>query len=197
MVTFMEYNDRFWHRIEEGIMTREELHQVRWASILKALDIPGDSARMERVFREQLRDSAVAIPGAREMLAYLSGRVPVWAASNANRDQQEHRLEKAGMLKYIQGVLASGNIGANKPEKAFFEACLARVAPIKPQECLMIGDSIKADMIGAAQTGMLTCWYHPSGKGEEPRGMEPDWMITDLREIRDIMEASGRGDMEK
>ena len=186
MDTFMRFNNLYWHRIEQGIMTREELHQVRWKSILHALGLEGDSLQMERGFREQLRNAAVPVPGAHAMLAFLSERVPVWVASNANRDQQEQRLRKAGMLDYVRGILASGNIGASKPDSSFFKACLDRVAPLAPRECLMIGDSMQADIVGAAHVGMLTCWYHSDGAEEEAGGIAPDWTIRKLEEITKI-----------
>jgi len=188
MDTFMRLNNHYWRLIEEGRMTREELHQVRWASILRELGIDADGMQMERSFREQLRVSSVTVSGAGETLAFLSRRVPVWIASNANVDQQRGRLQRAGLLRYVRDVLASGSIGANKPSRAFFEACLAQAAPIAPQECLMIGDSMRADIAGAARVGMKTCWYHPAGAGEELPEVTPDWTVSDLREIMKINE---------
>lgn len=186
MDTFMRFNNHYWHLIEEGRMTREELHRIRWASILEDLGIDADGQEMERVFRKQLQVSSVTVSGAKEILQFLSSRVPVWIASNASAEQQRGRLERAGLLGYVRGILASGTIGANKPSRAFFEACLETVAPAAPQECLMIGDSMRADIAGAARVGMKSCWYHPRSAAEETPEVMPDWTVGDLREIMNI-----------
>ena len=88
MDTFMRFNNHYWHLIEEGRMTREELHRIRWASILEDLGIDADGQEMERVFRKQLQVSSVTVSGAKEILQFLSSRVPVWIASNASAEQQ-------------------------------------------------------------------------------------------------------------
>lgn len=189
MQTFERINDVFWHRIEEGTMTREELHQVRWTAILRELGVAGNGIRMEQRFRENLRNTAVPVEGAHEMLSFLAERVPVWIASNAVRQQQEKRLGLAGMRPFVQGILASVDLGANKPSPAFFRACLERVGPVLPEECLMIGDSMRADIAGAARAGMRTCWYHPSLEPEEDSGaVRPDWTVRNLKEIMMIEE---------
>jgi 2-haloacid dehalogenase len=93
-------------------------------------------------------------------------------------------MEKAGYLPYLRHLFISEEIGAAKPSPLFFEACLAALAPLRPDEVLMIGDSLTADIAGAAGCGIRTCWYrHGSCKD----GSAADYCVADLREICGIL----------
>lgn len=41
----------------------------------------------------------------------------------------------------------------------FFEKGFAVLPEISPEETMMIGDSLTADIAGGRQMGMKTCWY--------------------------------------
>lgn len=60
---------------------------------------------------------------------------------------------------------------ACKPHRAFFRAVLERLGR-RPEECLMVGDSVGADL-GAGRLGIRTFWVD-RGRGESPRDVRPD-----------------------
>ncbi len=186
MASFHAVNEGLWRRIEDGSMTRDELFGKRFPKVFEELGIHGDPMAMETNYRTHMRTSAVPVEGAKEILAYLSERYPVYVASNASRTQQEVRLSTAGMRGYIRAIYASSDLGTAKPQKAFFEACLSRV-PFEADEMVMIGDSQKADIHGAAQAGMHTLWFNPGGEKNNPEFNAPDWSVRKLNEIRHIL----------
>jgi putative hydrolase of the HAD superfamily len=55
--------------------------------------------------------------------------------------------------RWVDFVLASGAVGLAKPDPAFFELALAR-ANVTRDEALMVGDSYRADVVGARSAGM-------------------------------------------
>ena len=48
---FKEENDRIWKKIEQGILTMDDLPYVRWQAILKKLGLEADGVAMEMLFR--------------------------------------------------------------------------------------------------------------------------------------------------
>ena len=76
-------------------------------------------------------------------------------------EQQLNRLERGGMRKYFTHCFVSEKVGVEKPSLRFFEKCMEELPGIEPEECLMIGDSLTADIAGGHAAGLKTCWYHP------------------------------------
>ena len=60
------------------------------------------------------------------------------------------------------------------------------LADLQPQEVMMIGDSLTADMAGAVAYGMKTCWYDPKRKGL-PKTMAVDHVVTELSQICEVL----------
>jgi len=177
---FRRINDGLWRRVEEQTLTTEELYRIRWTLIFAELGIDFDGPAFEERFARHLTTAAEKVAGADELIAHLQGRCTLCIASNAPYTQQVQRLEKAGYLPHIRHLFISEKLGAAKPSPRFFEACLSALAPLRAEEVLMIGDSLTADIAGAAQCGMKTCWFR---RGSEKDGSMADYCVDDLREI--------------
>ena len=183
---FHRENNKLWRQIEEGTLTFPELEKIRWNNVFAALDMDFDGPTFERYFRAALHESAIPVPGARELLDALRGRYTLAAASNGPYEQQLHRLEIGGMKPYFDYFFISEHAGAAKPAPAFFDYAFRelnenRSVPILPQETLIIGDSLSSDIAGGLQYGMKTCYYRRSGAPAAPIGV--DHTVTDLRQI--------------
>ena len=122
--------------------------------------------------------------GSYEMLEYLSGKYRLFAASNGPHEQQVERLRKADMIKYFEEVFTSGKIGAEKPSSDFFAYCFEKSGEIKPEESVMLGDSLTSDMKGGFGFGMKTIWLNLNGK-EVPEWIDHE--IKSLDEIKNII----------
>ena len=158
---FERENNAIWKELEQGLLNRDELHAQRFCRILKALGL--DESRgiaVEEVFQKEVGEGAEHVTGALEALKHISARYPVYAASNARQERQVKRLQKAGMMPYIKAVFSSEDLGANKPAAAFFDGVMARLPGIAPADCVIIGDSLSADILGGKNYGIKTIWYN-------------------------------------
>ena len=143
------------------------------------MGIDFDGEEFERRFLKTLHETAVKMDGADELLEYLSKKYTLHVASNAPENQQRLRLEKAGLLKYFDKIFTSEKIGFAKPQPEFYAYCLEGLVP---SECCMIGDSLSADVDGAAKAGMKTIWFNKKCKNETR-----DVTVTSLVEIVNIL----------
>lgn len=185
LTTFLPINNSLWARIEQGTLTLDGLHQVRWNMVFSALGICGDGPSFEKLFKKNLFYTAVKVDGAKELLEYLSKKYIVCAASNGPYEQQEYRLKKAGLLEYVSKIFVSERAKVSKPSKLFFDYCFENLKGFKPEDALMLGDSISADIIGAKNYGMDTCWfdYYATDKTSP----FADYKITNLLDIKNIL----------
>ena len=90
----------------------------------------------------------------------------------------KERLDKWGLLQYIDMVIASAEEGISKPDLRIFQLALEQ-AGCNPNEAIMIGDRIDHDIIPAKKIGMSTIWVK--------QGMGSYWNITKDDEKADLV----------
>lgn len=182
---FHEINTGLWHDIEKGKLTREGLYKIRWNTIFKRIGVDFDGEIFEAQFVKNLHSAAIPVDGAIGLLEYLYPKYTLCVASNAAYEQQISRLTRADMLKYMKHLFISEQIGAPKPSPAFFDKCIETLG-VGTDELIMIGDSISADIIGAHDYGIKTCFYNHA-KAELPGDLCADYTVNSLDEIKNIL----------
>ncbi|HEY8119918.1 MAG TPA: HAD family hydrolase [Myxococcota bacterium] len=126
-----------------------------------------------------------------EVLAALRSRVMLAVCSNFSHSQTAFAvLEAAGLRWHFDAVLVSDAVGYRKPRPEIFRATLGSLG-VEPAEALHVGDSLSADVAGAAALGMRTAWItRRVAKAEEAlakhAGARPDHVVSDLGEIAEI-----------
>ena len=180
---FLQVNSRLWRQIEAGTLTKPELYQLRWNLIFSHVGIQADGPAFEQYFRAGIAGSAVLIDGAEDMMKYLQKKYTVLIASNASYAQQVRRLTAAGLIGYADGIVTSEMVGFSKPQPEFFAECMKRLPGVLPEETVLIGDSPEADIAGAQQYGLKTCWFDYYGNGDN-RGIQADYTVTHLRQVQ-------------
>ena len=183
---FLARNVILWKRIEDGLLTVDELHRTRWAGIFRDYGIEADGPAFENDFIAGLRETSVPVSGAHEAMEYLHSRYKVYVVSNASNLQQTTRLRKAGLMQYVDGVFGSLDIGFIKPSREYFDYCFSQLAGTTPQQTVIIGDSLNADIIGGTAYGLHTIWFNI-------RNVEPsdstftDYTIYSLGELGSML----------
>lgn len=183
--TFHPINLDLWHRLEKKEVTKEKLFDTRFQIVFDKLGIKADGIAFETAFRENFHESAILVDGARDLLEYLRSKYKVYVASNASMHQQTNRMKKAELDGYIDGYFVSEEIGFPKPQKEFFDACFKVLPDVKPQDVVMIGDSLSADIKGACEYGLKTIWYNH--RNEPTSDVKCDYIVSRLSEVKNIL----------
>lgn len=68
----------------------------------------------------------------------------------------QRMLDSGPFVKAIEWATGIEAIVMGKPGKAFFDQVVAST-PYRPEECLMIGDDLEGDVIGAVDAGLQAC----------------------------------------
>ncbi len=157
-------NDRWWANYEKGLCDKKTLSS-RFRDFFREANLPArDPAEMNRVYFDALGQSGTPYPGALDLLHALSRRFSIYIVTNGNASSQKTRFAHSGILSYVQDVFISDEIGFAKPDKRFFDAALSRIPGAQPENCIVVGDSLSADMHGAANAGIRSVWYNPDRK---------------------------------
>jgi putative hydrolase of the HAD superfamily len=178
-------SQRLWHDLEEehyhaylaGHLTFEGQRRARARAFALAhgddLDEAAAGAWFARYFeryRESwaLHDDAVA---ALDELAVALPRVRLGVVTNGELDYQLAKLERLGILDRFEHVIASGEVGATKPDPRIFHLAVERFgADAAVTAAAYVGDRLVTDAMGAAAAGLTGVWLHrpgaPSGAGE-------------------------------
>lgn len=110
------------------------------------------------------------IPQFGELLAELcgSGREAfLGILTNGPSAHQRNKIHALGLTRWIpeEHIVVSGDIGVSKPELAAFRI-YEKKCGILPEDTVMIGDNLTADIQGAEAAGWNTLWVKISGSVE-------------------------------
>jgi len=112
------------------------------------------------------------------VLERLAGRYRLGIVSNFYGNL-EGILVAEGLAPLFSVVADSGVLGVTKPEAAIFLHA-ARAVSSAPSECVMVGDSIKRDMAGAAGVGMKMALVSVAEKAPD---VGQHWTIKSVVEL--------------
>jgi FMN phosphatase YigB (HAD superfamily) len=103
-------------------------------------------------------------------------------------------LEEYGLEPYLQEVTISSNVGYVKPHPRIFQHALDALA-VEAAETMMVGDSLRCDVVGAKGLGMIAVWKRPpldeptevgADKVDAEGEIAPDYVIEDLWELTQL-----------
>ena len=180
-------NKRCWELLEEGKMTRQQVLVKRFEELFGRLGVAAEGAAVTKRYEKYLCEGYYYMPGAEELLDALDGKYEMYIVSNGSAVVQDARLESSGIGRYFKDIFISERIGSDKPSKAFFEACFARIPDFSADRAIIIGDSLTSDIRGGRSAGILSCWYNP--KQELGRkDIVPDYQINNLIQLPALLE---------
>ena len=98
---------------------------------------------------------------ARPVLEALSQRYPMVLVSNFYGNVDEV-VRTYGLRGYFGGIIESAVVGVRKPDARIFMLGVVALG-LKPEEVLVVGDSLKKDILPARSIGCRTAWIKGRG----------------------------------
>ena len=111
-------------------------------------------AELLDAMRTHYRNAPPLLPGARELIQALQGRISLGVASNTNGELVRLALHGAGLLDAFDAIASGADIGRGKPEPDVYLAVCAALA-VDSGEAVAFEDSITG--VRAAKAAGLTC----------------------------------------
>ncbi len=183
---YCRINRSLWEALERGEIDRESLRGRRFELLFEQLGVHPSVNMAKNMYDHHLSAGHYFVEGAPAALATLSRKYSLYLVSNGSRNIQEPRLDSSGIRRFFKGIFLSQDIGAEKPDIAFFNACFEGIPHFDPKHAIIVGDSLTADIKGGIHAGMTTCWFNP--KGLPPReDITPDYTIAAWAEFSSVL----------
>ena len=196
---FKAYNRSLWLELEKGTITRTELFTKRFQDVFTRCS--GDSSGLDPLeinddFIRTMSVNGVLMDGALDFVKKVKDGIPdarIYIASNGATINAKGRIASTGLDRYIDGLFISEEMGVTKPAAAFFDICLEQIG--EPREsCIMIGDSLSSDMLGAKNASLKSVWFMPTGDVEKAvREYEIDYCVSSFAELYEILKEESSG----
>lgn len=133
--------------------------------------------------KEMLDKPIELLDGVEEVLQSLQGKYKLIVATKGDLLDQERKLEKSNLLKYFHHI----EVMSDKKAKDYKK--LIKHLDIKPSEFLMIGNSLKSDVLPLVALGASaihvpfhTTWVHEEVSDQEKSDSEYK-TVTNIKDI--------------
>ena len=186
LALYSTINAAHWKRLELGEISREEVKVGRYRELFKTIGVECDPVKATAYYESMLAIGHYFMPGAPELLEELYRKYRLYIVSNGTAKVQEGRIGSSGIAKYMDGIFISQILGANKPDKQFFDICFAEIPDFSLSETVIIGDSLSSDIKGGINAGITTVWFNPKGI-ENDNNIKPDYTIKELSEVPGLL----------
>lgn len=155
-------NRELWELFNHNKIDKYELRSLRLAQTFSNLGI--DVKHIPPTFNDEYiaicPQKGHLFPHTREVLAHFAQSHTLHILSNGFAEIQAIKMASSGIAPYFNTVFTADVIGAKKPTKAFYDHVLQHLQTI-PAHCLMIGDTLDADILGAMNAGIQAVYFNP------------------------------------
>ena len=180
LTVYRAINQQLWLAVEKREITPTVLQARRFELLIEALQLTCSADLLGAAYVEHLAAASELFPDAYEVVQALHANSRIAIVTNGLQKVQHGRLSRSPIREFIDVIVISEEVGAAKPEAAFFEAAAERTGHPPKSDILIIGDSLAADMQGGIDYGIDTCWYNPAGA---PHNLPITYEIAHLRDL--------------
>lgn len=173
-------NDNFYDLLLKKM--RIELQWLADKGHISAADTECFAEHVARFCYDAARSS---IEEARPVLESLAARYPMMLVSNfyGNVDSVVRDFD---LRKYFKGIIESAVVGIRKPDPTIFRLGVVALG-LEPEEVLVVGDSLKKDILPARSLGCRTAWLKGKGWTAEEDAATGPAAISRLAEVEKML----------
>lgn len=196
---YMALDERIgWKAWDESNLDRTELEDVQrnyhtyyyrylrnyYSELIQELGAEIEVEELVEVYINSISESKVFMePHTMQVYRSLAEHFKLALATNGLERIQKSRVSL--LEPYTYKAYISECLGCVKPSKQFYEHIMQDL-DCNPHECLMVGDSLVNDMIGAKSVGMDVCFYNRKKK-DFPKDLMIDYEINSIQELMKIL----------
>ncbi len=154
-------NSELWSAYEKSEVNQADVFLLRWQRFFQMFGKETPPADINHFYLNHIARHPILFPGASEFCQQLAVAHQLVIVTNGDARTQRLKIENSGLGPYIEALIISDDVGAAKPDSKIFAEALRSVNAAEKSGALMIGDSVRADIVGAADFGIDACWFNP------------------------------------
>jgi len=181
---FTRINDQLWPQLEQGKLTIDDIRHKRFQYMKNLYPLNESPLELDAAYLEYFIDATEINQKIMENLQAIKELgLRIFILTNGIKKVQGRRMQKIGLLEVIEGYLTSEDVGKAKPHPLMFSQAMAKLQ-VKPENCLMIGDSLSSDILGAINSKILSCHIYPHSIDQTLYDdITPDMVSTDFNKF--------------
>lgn len=192
---FKTRNKELWLELEKQNITRQELFETRFKLLFEKCGADTNKMDLLKInsdFINEMARNGVLMDGALDFVKKISSQIAnarIYIITNGAVVNAQGRLESTGFNQYIKETFVSEAMAYSKPSKEYFDIVLNKIAEPK-ENCIVIGDSLSSDMLGAKNAGLTSCWFMPQGDIEKSmKDYDIDYKADNFEELFEVLKA--------
>jgi len=186
LTLFHSINRKVWTEFEKGTLSSEQLKLKRSRLFLQELNLNDNPEAFSKAYLAYFASIPYLFSHAKATLSYLSNLIPLVLGTNGFSTTQRERIDRTDIKKYVKSIIISEEIGIQKPAALFFDYCI-KALQVNRENILFVGDSPSADIRGAHNAGIHTCWINSDNINYPAEEPTPTYTITDIAELKQII----------
>lgn len=133
-------------------------------------------------------------PETRHLLGCLRRSYKLLLLTNGVPQTQREKVRASGCEDFFDRIVVGGEHAEQKPFVSIFKLCFAMLE-VEPRDCVMVGDSLEADIQGGFNAGVLaSVWINGAGERDVPSGsVQPDFTISSVLDLPGVLDQLDSG----
>lgn len=164
--TYKRVNAELWGMYANNKLSKEQLRIQRFEKTLQRLNIDDQdlAQKLSEGYIEISPNQTLLFPNTIETLTELKELdYKMSIITNGFSEVQFRKLENCQLLDFFDTVICSEVVGYAKPDKRVYNYAVSQVNT-SHENCVMIGDCMRADVLGAESSGMTGILFDPNLK---------------------------------
>lgn len=182
---YKERNEMMWDEYRLGKIDKETLRDKRFTFTFWDLGLDPETAPsgLSEDYIKLSPSRKHLFPHTHEILSYLKEKYVLHIITNGFQEAQHIKMESSDLNKYFKEIIISEHTGFKKPDIRIFEFS-EKLANANSEECMMIGDGLEVDVLGAMNAGWDAVFFNP---GKTPHKEILNYEINSLDELKNIL----------
>ncbi|GGT04456.1 HAD family hydrolase [Streptomyces chromofuscus] len=183
-IATLSHDHGYGPEVEQWLLTRlaDKADRSDFERLRTVFPVRESADHLWRVYVDRMAAAVRCRPAVLDSLARLKeAGWSIGVATNGASDIQRAKVRATGLSDLIDGIAASGDIDARKPDPRLFELAAARCGTQLTPGDWMTGDNPETDMAGGYNAGLRVIWV---------RGRPwPDGLATPHHTVDDVTAA--------
>ncbi len=182
---YIPINHHYWKLYRENQISEIELRYSRLEKTFTKMQIPFSKKRIQKIselYIQRLSKHTFLFDDVLSVLKYLYSKYKLHIITNGFENVQQNKLENSGIAHFFQTVITAEKTGVKKPHPDIFLSAL-KASHAKPENSLMIGDSLEADIRGALKLGIRAIHFNSHNEESHKECL----IINALKDLRIVL----------
>lgn len=163
MKAYRPINRAYWKKYRDGAIDKEYLRYNRVRETFTALNFDFNETLVVDIVEGYIRYLTTfkhMFPHVSEVILRLSSTYDLYIVTNGFKEVQHKKIAETPIENCFKGLINADEVGYKKPHPAIFEHAL-ELAGKRPEQVLMVGDDLEADVLGALNCGLHAMHFDP------------------------------------